>query len=77
MSQTFVQIHEILRYSHDKGHPVDIHTETNIYEDCDITSLSDVDATDGMVDFVALHTIKDCPHDFSFYLKQIRKVELV
>lgn len=70
-------IHETLQYSYNNGHPVDIHTETGVYEDCDITSLSDADATDGMVEFVAIHPIKDCHHDFSMYFKQIRKVTLV
>lgn len=70
-------IHETLQYSYNNGHPVDIHTETSTYEDCDITSLSDANATDGMVDFTAVHPIKDCPYDFSIYFKQIRKVVLV
>lgn len=70
-------IHETLQYSYDNGHPVDIHTETSTYEDCDITSLSEANATDGMVDFTAVHPIKDCPYDFSIYFKQIREVVLV
>ena len=73
----FTTTQETLEYSYKHGHPVDIHTETTVYEDCDIVSLSDASATDGMVDFVAIHPIKDCQHDFRIYLAQIRKVELV
>lgn len=75
--QPFKPMYETLEYSYNNGHPVDIHTETGVYEDCDITSLSDSSATDGMVDFSAVHPIKDCPHEFRIYFKQIREVVLV
>lgn len=75
--QPFKPMYETLEYSYNNGHPVDIHTETGVYEDCDITSLSDASAIDGMVDFTAVHPIKDCPYDFSMYFKQIREVVLV
>lgn len=74
--QPFKPMYETLEYSYDNGHPVDIHTETSVYECCDVTSLSDADATDGMVEFVAVHPIKDCQHDFRIYFKQIREVVL-
>lgn len=77
MTQPFKPMHETLEYSYKNGHPVDIHTETSIYEDCDITSLSDADATNGMVDFMAIHPVKDCPYEFRMYFEQIRKVVLV
>jgi len=75
--EDFKAMHETLEYSYNNGHPVDIHTETGVYEDCDVTSLSDHDATDGMVDFSAIHPIKDCQYDFRMYFKEIRKVVLV
>lgn len=70
----FTAIHKILEYSYNNGHPVDIHTVQGVYEDCDVMSLDCV--TDGGVDFMAVHTIKDCQYEFHVDFANIEKVVL-
>jgi len=73
---TWKAIHEILEYSYNNGHPVDIHTKNDgVYEDCDVMSVDCT--TDGGVEFMAVHPIKDCQYEFTIVFAEIEKVVLV
>lgn len=77
LSATATLAYKTLEWANKNGASVDIYTETDLYEHCDIVSLSDINVTDGMVDFVAMHPVKDCQHDFRIYFTQIRSVIIV
>lgn len=75
--QAFKPMYETLEFAYDKGRRVDISTEDNVFEDCDVCSLSDADVTDGMVDVFAWHPVLGCFSTIRLYFQQIREVVLL
>lgn len=48
--------YEVLQYSHDNDHPVEIETHAATYEDCEVTSLG---GADGIVEFITAGSWSD------------------